>query len=503
MATRTLSSPKLITVSEQIYALLLVLYPSRFRDEYGHHMALAFRDLCRSTYYQQGVSALAWLWLSTLIDLGATAFSEQLTAHGGPGKVGYKLGVGLAAGMVGGLVAGLGARLAMRGVSLAGGLTPSFTLEGTFAIMAIGLTMGVPFGLAFMLLRSFLPGEGLWKGLIFGTLLFVIFIAPPFLFYREGEALLATPWVTVALFAPVTLSYGLVVQFTAQRLEHQPTINQQSAASTSIWSQIVWLIIFACLLELAVLGILSIVNHLPRIPIGIVRQLQTAHIPFAIARDLNALLITLIAITYFGLATLIFWSRNRSLMARFTAITLLLFGGAVFNTGANYYASLTHDTALVEIIFRLLQVVASTCLLALLYGFPNGRFVFRWTQVLFAIWLAWAIAWVISSIILPEAVTITIAGLFFISGIAAQMQRYRYLATPEQRQQSRSIVVGFVVAVIGFAIVAVALLILPDLRIAKVTGLSITATFSLYLLPWLLVPLTIGWSMLRHKLWAL
>jgi hypothetical protein len=61
---------------------------------------------------------------------------------------------------------------------------------------------------------------------------------------------------------------------------------------------------------------------------------------------------------------------------------------------------------------------------------------------------------------------------------------------------------GFAIAIVGFSCVALAILVAPDLKLPKVDGLAVTATFGLYMLPWLFIPLTISWAMHKHKLWA-
>lgn len=498
------SPDRIVAFSSQLYHLLLAAYPRRFRDEYAQEMVIVFRDTLREACRGGTAARLIGFWLSTLMDLVVTAIEERLAD--GSGLRRYLRGVitGLIAGVVGGLVAGLGARLAMRGVVYASGLRPAFTLEGTFVILVVCVVLGIPGGLAFVALRRFLPGAGLWQGLSYGVLLFVIFLAPPFLFYREGEATLASPLVTVLLFGPITLAYGLAVQFTVTRLERRDDSARPLTATglPSALSQGLWFVAFAVLLELAVLGTASILNHSPRIPPGVVRALGEAHIPFALARDGNVWLVSLTALGYFGLSGLIFWQRTRSPMSRFTAITLLLFGGALFNTGATYYAGLMHDVTTLQTVFSILQVAGATCLLSLLYVFPNGRFTIPWTRPLAALWSAWAVAWAAAPALWPESVTLTILALFLITGVAAQVQRYRQLITVEERRQTRWAVAGFAGAVAGFALITVALALIPDLRLPRVSGLSMTATFSLYMLPWLCIPLSISWAMRRHQLWA-
>ncbi len=485
-----------LTLSTQFYCALLILYPRPFRDEYGPHMAQVFRDCCRDVYRQSEMLGLLRLWISTLGDLMITALEERLTHHGGPANVIHKIGIGLAAGLAGGAVAGLGARLAMRGVSLSSGLTPNFTLEGTLNIVIVGLVMGLPFGPAFVALRQFIPGNGLWKGLNYGVILFVIFLAPPFFFYREGEATLATPLVTVSLFGPVALAYGLAVQAIVMRLDPQRKLAQ--LPSPFGLTQILWFILFALVLELSVLGTISILNHMPRIPPGIVRTMHDASIPFAFVRDTNIWLINLIALGYFGVSALIFWHRSRPWMTRFTAFALFLFGGALFNTGAGYYDDLVADISTLQRIFNGIQIAGLTSLIALLYLFPNGRFSPTWTRPLIAAWGLWAILWL--WVPLPEPVIFVVLTAFLGTGLAAQASRYR-AASLDERPRLRWPLIGFAIAILGFALITILLLAFPDLKLPQVNGLSSAATFSLYMLPWLCIPLSIGWAMRRYRLW--
>jgi len=507
MAKSTLlPTHNLLLLSSQLYGLLLFAYPPHFRGEYGPHMAQMFRDCCRDVYRQRQLMGIAWLWITTLADLMATAAHEWFAK--GPGPVHYiqKIGIGIAAGMAGGVAAGLGARLTMRGVALVSGLQPNFTMEGTITIAVIGLVMGTPFGVAFIALRQLLPGAGVWKGLVYGLLLFLVFMAPPLLFYREGEFLLAPPLVSLALFAPLGFVYGGTVAFTIQRLERNllpASVHSQKSPDTprllSVISQIINLILFAFVLELAVLGTTSILNHMPRIPLAIVRTVvHDSGVPFALLRDVNIWLITITALGYFGLASLIFWSRSRRPMARFTGLALFLFGGALFNTGAVYYIKLA-EPALLRPYFNLAQVVGVTALLALLHLFPNGRIATGWTRPLALAWLAFAALCL--SMPLPEPFTFTSIITFFGSGLLAQLQRY-HTADSDERRQLRWPLIGFTVALVSFSLVALAVLIVPDLKLPKVEGLAVAATFGFYMLPWLFIPITIGWAMRRHRLWA-
>jgi hypothetical protein len=115
------------------------------------------------------------------------------------------------------------------------------------------------------------------------------------------------------------------------------------------------------------------------------------------------------------------------------------------------------------------------------------------------VWSVWALVWLIIPV-LPEALVFTILIGFFGAGLIAQAQRYRATA-PESRPPLRLPFVGFAIAVASFAVVAALLIALPEFRPYNVGGLSMTGTFSFYMLPWLCIPLSIGYAVRRHHLW--
>jgi hypothetical protein len=497
--------PRLLSLSQQFYRLLLAAYPHGFRAEYGPLMLQLFRDDCRAALRSRGRAAVAHLWLATLGDWAQSALAQHLAPFGGPARLGEKLGLGLVAGLAGGAVAGLGARLAMRGVALAGGLAPAFTLEGTLFLIVLGVIVGLPFGLVYVALRPALPGRGAWKGIAYGVLLFAVFLAPPFLFYREGEATLASPLVTVLLFGPVALAYGAAVETVVGLTERRPL--PRPTAPSPAWAglgQVAWFLLFALVLEVAVLGTNSILNHLPRLPQGVVTLTQAVHAPFMLVRDANRLLVNLIALGYFGSSALIFWHRAAGRPARLAGLALFALGAGLFNTGAGYYARLMTDTAVLRPAFALLQAAGLTALLALLAVFPDGRFAPAWTRRLLLAWAGWVALWFGAASLavpLPEPLVFAVAAGCLAAGVVAQRQRY-LAASPEERARLRWPLRGFAAAVLGFSLVAGLLVLFPDLRLRGLSGLAAAATFSPYMLPWLFVPLSIAWAMRRHRLWA-
>lgn len=74
------SERNLLDVSVSAYSILLALYPSDFRRDFGQHMVQVFRDVCRDAYRQGGSPGLMMWWLTTLFDLLKTVISEHRKA---------------------------------------------------------------------------------------------------------------------------------------------------------------------------------------------------------------------------------------------------------------------------------------------------------------------------------------------------------------------------------------------------------------------------------------
>lgn len=64
-------------MSEKLYALLLHLYPARFRQNYGEEALQLFRDRCRD---EQGLFPRLRLWLDLLVDVGLSVPPEYRRA---------------------------------------------------------------------------------------------------------------------------------------------------------------------------------------------------------------------------------------------------------------------------------------------------------------------------------------------------------------------------------------------------------------------------------------
>ncbi len=148
----------------------------------------------------------------------------------------WKARVGLLSGVAGGLLAGVGARLAMRGVALAAGDQPEFTLGGTLFILFKVAMLGAAPGLLFVAIRSWLPGRAWVKGLAYGALWLLLFgtlVSLAATDDPESELPKDALVVGIALFAPLFIVYGLIVQGVSQRLERSGALKFMSPGAAA------------------------------------------------------------------------------------------------------------------------------------------------------------------------------------------------------------------------------------------------------------------------------
>lgn len=138
------------------------------------------------------------------------------------------IAAGLVAGLVAGAVAGLGARVVMYVIRLmnpayngvtthAGHPVGQITFSGTTALVFEGMFMGLPGGVMYLVVRRWIPGRGVRKGLAYGLFLMVV-TAPLLLDGRYEYFRYVAVWISVLLFALLYPLYGAVVAPLTERL---------------------------------------------------------------------------------------------------------------------------------------------------------------------------------------------------------------------------------------------------------------------------------------------
>ena len=199
------------------------------------------------------------------------------------------------------------------------------------------------------------------------------------------------------------------------------------------------------------------------------------------------------------IAAVIFWRRSEERMALFSAFMLVVFGGAALTSDvpaavAGAYPSLWFPV-------HLFDYLGQVAFGVFFYVFPSGRFVPRWTR-----WLAVAVALLYVPDIFFRGSSLDIFGGplfvgFLVSLVAAQVYRYRWVSSPPQRQQTKWVVFGMAVALVGFASTLTLVHFVPSLDPTGPVGEMVGLTLVYGLIA--LIPLSIGAAILRSGLYEL
>ncbi|GHO49959.1 hypothetical protein [Ktedonospora formicarum] len=227
---------------------------------------------------------------------------------------------------------------------------------------------------------------------------------------------------------------------------------------------------------------------------GVVRELHILGFSQALYLTLvigmNGLCIGL----YLAMAALLFWRRSHDRMAYFGSLTLLTFGGAV----DGFQSDFTSSSLVWNLIVFVPFLVGQTTFLVFFYLFPSGRFVPRWT-----IWptLLSVLYWCVMTADpdLNSGPLGTLILLFLLTTIIAQVYRYRRVSTFRERQQTKWLVFGFVLAMLIFILSRVLVFILPPAVLnSQVAGNLVgggSADLAL-----MLIPIFLGIAILRDRL---
>jgi signal transduction histidine kinase len=199
------------------------------------------------------------------------------------------------------------------------------------------------------------------------------------------------------------------------------------------------------------------------------------------------------------LGIIIFWRRSEERMALFVALLLVLLGTTFWST----IQALTAVHPAGGTAFRIFDSLSNASLFIFFYLFPDGRFVPRWTR-----WLAAAMILLVAlsfffpdSPLNPDNYPVPIFLLFLLglllTGVFAQVYRYRRVSGPVERQQAKWVVFGFAAALCGF----LAVLFFGEVLFSVEPGtISELIGMTAITLSMLLIPLSIGVAILRYRL---
>ena len=216
----------------------------------------------------------------------------------------------------------------------------------------------------------------------------------------------------------------------------------------------------------------------------------------------NSTILDLVLIAGFAvLASLLVWRRRDDWFAVFVSLALILVPVRL----PTEYTLLVEAYPSLYWVVGFINVIGATCIPLLLTLFPDGRFVPRrsWIYVLVGLTYS-AVAYFVPAYatIRFSPAGVLVDALMVGAGIVAQIYRYRYVATPLQRQQCKWVLGGFAVAFLGFygseLLLVLGAGLWPELADAPLANLVPQLIANLALL---MVPVTITLSILRYRLW--
>lgn len=215
----------------------------------------------------------------------------------------------------------------------------------------------------------------------------------------------------------------------------------------------------------------------------------------------------LFALVYFAVAALIFWRKSDDRMAWLASLSLVAFGASF--PSIPYALATAHPVWWLPVTLVGEDVLGFPSLIVFFFLFPTGRFVPRWTR-----WVAVAFAVLFVPVaffpdtlsnfsIWPGLLFVLVPLVVFGSLVFAQVYRYRRVSTPVERQQTKWVVFGAAIALLGFLLLGYLLptflkLFIPLQSIGLLP--SVILVTSIYLLL-LLIPLSIAIALLRYRLW--
>src|SRR5919107_2135135 len=276
------------------------------------------------------------------------------------------------------------------------------------------------------------------------------------------------------------------------------------------FARVVWVVVALLYVGVFVFGIPSELARLNTLCTGPVSCNLTPHLTAQKAQALKELTLSVnLFATYIvaveivfaavsaAVGTLIFWRRSTDRMAFLVSFMLLTSGAAIpiplFTLDLSPFWTVSA---------RVVGFLGAASFALYAYVFPDARFVPRWSR-----WLALAAIVVVTpGALFPHSLLSTlryplvnVLGSFVLVGVVLFLQGYRYTRVSDatQRQQTKWVVLGLVVALGGYCIFLLLDALLPSVLLASL--LANTAYFVLLLF----IPISIAIAILRYRLYEI
>ncbi len=235
--------------------------------------------------------------------------------------------------------------------------------------------------------------------------------------------------------------------------------------------------------------------------------LQALHISITTYAVYWVVINLLFALVYFAVAALIFWRKPDDWMAWLASFSLVAFGAS--------FPSIPSALAAVHPVWGLPvtllgeDVLGFPSLLVFFFLFPTGHFVPRWTRwvavgfVALHVINAFFPVSILNFLTGPGLLILLVQLVVFGSLVFSQVYRYRRVSTPVERQQTKWIVFGAAVGLLGFLLLGVLLPVLLEvfIHLQSLNPLLLVILVTGIYLVLLLIPLSFAIAILRYRLW--
>ncbi len=207
-------------------------------------------------------------------------------------------------------------------------------------------------------------------------------------------------------------------------------------------------------------------------------------------------------------AAVIFWRRSSYRVPLLISAGLLPFGAI----GTPWLDSLVIQQPDFHFPVLLLRVIGLSLVIPALYRFPDGKFVPAWTRWLVTAWLVYMVGWFpFPGLRFEMSLLATSPGevgrkiwmlvVLLTLGIT-QVYRYRQTPDPVVRQQTKWFVSGTAITLVLTSAIAFPMLLVPGLRGSDPLSMAFRmVAFTITLLAELTIATSIGFSILRYRLW--
>ena len=204
------------------------------------------------------------------------------------------------------------------------------------------------------------------------------------------------------------------------------------------------------------------------------------------------------AAVWYAVGFLIFWRRSDDWLALLAAFVLVMFN---VTSSGNTTSALQFAYPILALPLSLVNFLGQVSLLVFFLLFPNGRLVPRWMGLILLLVILEQFFTIFPSVTASWPAWLGGLGFLVVYGaiIFSQIYRYRRVSTPVQRQQTKWIILGLAAAfVVATGILVIGALIPPSVA----PNLGGTLLFlTIWPVAFLLIPLSIGFSILRYRLY--